>query len=158
MYVYYETQERTADGRQGTPESQHPNAGRSKPTQPTEAPGPRLTPRRDSRPTAESAMAGVRQLVEDALHAVHNDRARDLLRVEGHEGARRRARTVIGRIATVQRRVAGEAAQAARGVRAHAAQRLVHEEVTWPEASASAVASRAASAATHASKSAHQAS
>ena len=74
-------------------------------------------------------MAGGRQLVEDALHAVHNDRARDLLRVEGHEGARRRARTVIGRIATVQRRVAGEAAQAARGVRAHAAQRLVHEEV-----------------------------
>ena len=73
-------------------------------------------------------MAGVRQLVEDALHAVHDDRARDLLRVEGHEGARRRARTVVGRVAAVQRRVAGEAAQAARGVRAHAAQRLVHEE------------------------------
>jgi len=89
----------------------------------------RAPSRKGSRTEAELSIAGTGQLVKDALHAVHDDRTRDALRVEGDEGAGGRAGAVSCRVAAAHHRVAGEAAEAASRVRAHAAEDLVDEQV-----------------------------
>ena len=91
----------------------------------------RALSRSRSRPQLGAAQvaASTRDAVEDAPRAVHHDCARDALRVEGHERASRRAQRVVGGVAAVGCRVACEAAEAASREGAHAAERLVDEQL-----------------------------
>jgi hypothetical protein len=77
---------------------------------------------------AERSGAGACDAVQDAPCPIHNDRAGDALRVEGHESTSSGAQGVVGGIGAAPRSITGEAAEVAGGERAHAAEGLVAEQ------------------------------